>query len=216
MSQPDRFTAKREAFNNRFKANPSDSTLILMDTATDEAIRFQHNFIGTEHLLLGAVLSPGTDAMFAHYGVEPKKVRSAVEFIIGRGDRTVTGDIGLTPRAVRVMEFSVDEARRLSDPMVDPEHVVLGMAREGEGIGAGVIESFGLSLTRLRSHVLQDKLGRGGKIEVTHTFPLADALTDLADLRTLLLNPEISDGHKANIAAVMNTLNRTYNPKFRS
>ena len=73
----------------------------VLDLAQEEAQRFNHNYIGTEHLLLGLVrLDEGVSAMvFKNLGVELNKVRSAVEFIIGRGDRTVRGDPGLTPRA---------------------------------------------------------------------------------------------------------------------
>ena len=87
-------------------------------------------------------------------GVELNKVRPAVEFIIGRGDRTVTGDIGLTPRAKKVIELSVDEARRLNHHYIGTEHLLLGLVREGEGIAAGVLESLGVSLDKVRSQVI--------------------------------------------------------------
>ena len=88
----------------------------VLTLAQEEAQRFQHNYIGTEHLLLGLVREgEGVAAkVLGNLGVELNKVRSAVEFIIGRGDRTVAGDIGLTPRAKKVIELSVDEARRLN------------------------------------------------------------------------------------------------------
>jgi ATP-dependent Clp protease ATP-binding subunit ClpC len=92
--------------------------------------------------------------VLGNLGVELNKVRSAVEFIIGRGDRTVAGDIGLTPRAKKVIELSVDEARRLNHHYIGTEHLLLGLVREGEGIAAGVLESLGVSLDKVRSQVI--------------------------------------------------------------
>ena len=78
-------------------------------------------------------------------------MRSAVEFIIGRGDRAVLGEIGLTPRAKKVIELAVDEARRLNHHYIGTEHLLLGLVREGEGIAAGVLESLGVNLERVRA-----------------------------------------------------------------
>ncbi len=128
----------------------------VLQLAQEEAQRFNHNYIGTEHLLLGLVREgEGVAAkVLANLGVELNKVRSAVEFIIGRGDRTVAGDIGLTPRAKKVIELSVDEARRLNHHYIGTEHLLLGLVREGEGIAAGVLESLGVSLDKVRSQVI--------------------------------------------------------------
>jgi ATP-dependent Clp protease ATP-binding subunit ClpA len=119
-----------------------------------EAQRFQHNYIGTEHLLLG--LLDVTDCMailiLASMGIEPQKVRNAVEFIIGRGDRIVLGEIGLTPRAKKVIELAVDEARQMNHDYIGTEHILLGLIREGEGIAAGVLESFGVTLAKAHHH----------------------------------------------------------------
>src|SRR3954451_7486989 len=128
----------------------------VLQLAQEEAQRFNHNYIGTEHLLLGLVREgEGVAAkVLANLGVELNKVRSAVEFIIGRGDRTVAGDIGLTPRAKKVIELSVDEARRLNHHYIGTEHLLLGLVREGEGIAAGVLESLGVSLDKVRNQVI--------------------------------------------------------------
>ena len=111
----------------------------VLTLAQEEALRFNHNYIGTEHLLLGLVREgEGVAAkVLANLGVELNKVRSAVEFIIGRGDRAVMGEIGLTPRAKKVIELAVDEARRLGHHYIGTEHLLLGLVREGEGIAAG-------------------------------------------------------------------------------
>ena len=125
----------------------------VLTLAQEEAHRFNHNYIGTEHILLGLVREgDGVAAkVLANLGVELNKVRSAVEFIIGRGDRTVLGEIGLTPRAKKVIELAVDEARRLTHSYIGTEHLLLGLVREGEGIAAGVLESLGVNLERVRA-----------------------------------------------------------------
>jgi ATP-dependent Clp protease ATP-binding subunit ClpC len=129
----------------------------VLSLAQDEAQRFNHNYIGTEHLLLGLVREgDGVAAkVLANLGVELNKVRSAVEFIIGRGDRIVLGEIGLTPRAKKVIELAVDEARRLNHHYIGTEHLLLGLVREGEGIAAGVLESLGVNLEKVRSQTIQ-------------------------------------------------------------
>src|SRR5690242_19860556 len=128
----------------------------VLSLAQEEAQRFQHNYIGTEHLLLGLVREgEGVAAkVLANLGVELNKVRSAVEFIIGRGDRIVLGEIGLTPRAKKVIELAVDEARRLNHHYIGTEHLLLGLVHEGEGIAAGVLGSFGIHLEQVRKSTL--------------------------------------------------------------
>ena len=133
----------------------------VLSLAQEEAQRFQHNYIGTEHLLLGLVREgEGVAAIVLRsFDVDLEKVRKAVEGIIGRGDRVVLGEIGLTPRAKKVIELAVDEARHLNHNYVGTEHLLLGLIREGEGIAAGVLESFGLSLQEVRAktmHILNE------------------------------------------------------------
>ncbi len=125
--------------------------------AQEEAQRLHHNYIGTEHLLLGLVREDEGVAgkVLTSLGVDLEKVRKAVEDIIGRGDRIVLGEIGLTPRAKKVIELAVDEARRLNHDYIGTEHLLLGLLREGEGIGAGVLESFGLNLQEVRAKTMQ-------------------------------------------------------------
>jgi ATP-dependent Clp protease ATP-binding subunit ClpC len=129
----------------------------VLTLAQEEAQRFNHNYIGTEHLLLGLVREgEGVAAkVLSNLGIELTKVRSAVEFIIGRGERTVQGEIGLTPRAKKVIELAVDEARRLGHHYIGTEHLLLGLIREGEGIAAGVLESLGVNLEKVRSEVIK-------------------------------------------------------------
>jgi ATP-dependent Clp protease ATP-binding subunit ClpC len=129
----------------------------VLSLAQEEAQRLQHNYIGTEHLLLGLVREGEGVAgkVLTSLGVDLKRVRKAVEDIIGRGDRIVLGEIGLTPRAKKVIELAVDEARRLNHHYIGTEHLLLGLLREGEGIGAGVLESFGLSLQEVRAKTIE-------------------------------------------------------------
>lgn len=129
----------------------------VMQLAQEEAQRLQHNYIGTEHLLLG-LLREGEGVasnVLTRLGVDLERARQAVEGIIGRGDQLVSGEIGLTPRAKHVLELAVDEARHLQHHYIGTEHLLLGLLREGEGIGAGVLERFGLSLQEVRANILQ-------------------------------------------------------------
>lgn len=129
----------------------------VFSSAQEEAQRFQHNYIGTEHLLLGLVREEeGVAAKVLHQlGVELRAVRDAVEFIIGRGDRIVLGEIGLTPRAKKVIELAIDEARRMNHHYIGTEHLLLGLVREGEGIAAGVLESMGVTWEKARTQTIQ-------------------------------------------------------------
>jgi ATP-dependent Clp protease ATP-binding subunit ClpC len=124
----------------------------VLSLAQEEAQRFNHNYIGTEHMLLGLVReTEGVAALvLSNLNVELVKVRSAVEFIIGRGERPTPGEIGLTPRAKKVIELAVDEARRLNQTYIGTEHLLVGLMREGEGVAAGVLESLGVSLEKVR------------------------------------------------------------------
>ena len=134
----------------------------VLSLAQEEAQRFNHNYIGTEHILLGLVReTEGVAArVLSNLNVELVKVRSAVEFIIGRGERPTPGEIGLTPRAKKVIELAVDEARRLNHHYIGTEHLLIGLMREGEGVAAGVLESLGVSLEKVRdetSRIIQSQ-----------------------------------------------------------
>jgi hypothetical protein len=143
----------------------SDRARKVLTLAQDEALRFDHNYIGTEHLLLGLVREgEGVAArVLTGTGIELQKVRTAVEYIIGRGDKPVVGEVGLTPRAKRVIELSIDEARRLGDRYIGTEHLLLGLLREGEGIAAGVLLSLGADLDRMRHQVVHVRAEGSGE-----------------------------------------------------
>ena len=131
----------------------SESARKVLSLAQEEAQQFNHNYIGTEHILLGLVREQECVAakVLVNLSVQLNKVRSAVEFIIGRGERAASGEIGLTPRAKKVIELSVDEARRLNHQYIGTEHLLIGLLREGDGVAAGVLESLGVNLEKARA-----------------------------------------------------------------
>jgi ATP-dependent Clp protease ATP-binding subunit ClpC len=186
----------------------------VLSLAQEEAQRFNHNYIGTEHVLLG--LARETDGVAARVltslGIELPKVRSAVEFIIGRGERPSPGDIGLTPRAKKVIELAVDEARRLSHHYIGTEHLLIGIMREGEGVAAGVLESLGVSLDKIRTEttrILNQSVSKGQSQSKSNTkTPTLDQLgIDLtAAARSGKLDPVI--GRSKEIARVIQILSR--------
>jgi hypothetical protein len=127
----------------------------VLTKAQEEAQRFNHNYMGTEHILLGLLddrEAVGVRVLHA-MGVLPTEARVAVEFIIGRGEKSMSGEIGLTPRAKKVIELAVEEARRLNHTYIGTEHLLLGLIREGEGIAFGVLQSLGVTLDRTRTEV---------------------------------------------------------------
>ena len=187
----------------------------VLTLAQEEAQRFNHNYIGTEHLLLGLVREgDGVAAkVLSNLGVELNKVRSAVEFIIGRGDRQSGGEIGLTPRAKKVIELAVDEARRLGHSYIGTEHILLGLVREGEGIAAGVLESLGVNLERVRAETTrilaqtQPQQTGGGGSRQARTPTLDQLGVDLTAMaRNAQLDPIV--GRDTEIERVIQILSR--------
>ena len=172
----------------------------VLSLSQEEALRFNHNYIGTEHILLGLVReTEGVAArVLSNLGIELSKVRSAVEFIIGRGEKPVSGEnIGLTPRAKRVIELAVDEARRMSHHYIGTEHLLIGLMREGEGVAAGVLESLGVTLDKVRAETQRllsqsispgQQQGRGSSASSTRT-PILDQLG--VDLTALSRNNKL-------------------------
>src|SRR5688572_7607137 len=138
-----------DRFNDRAKR--------VLALAQDEAIRFNHNYIGVEHLLLGLVREGEGVAARAldSLGVELSKVRTAVEFKIGRGDSTTTpSEITLSPRTKKIIELAIDEARKLGHSHVGTEHLLLGIVREGGSVATGVLQSLGVELENVRHQVI--------------------------------------------------------------
>ncbi len=135
----------------------TDRARNVLSLAQEDAQRFGHPYIGTEHLLLGLVRQGEGVAVVVlrNLGVDPPSVRDAVEFIIGRTDRVVLGEVGLTPRAKKVLALAVDEGRRMNHHYIGTEHLLLGLVREGEGIAARVLESLGVNLEKVRTQTIQ-------------------------------------------------------------
>jgi len=138
-----------DRFNDRAKR--------VLALAQDEAIRFNHNYIGVEHLLLGLVREgEGVAArVLDSLGVDLSKMRSSVEVMIGRGKETTSpSEITLSPRTKKVIELAVDESRKLGHSHVGTEHLLLGIVREGESVGAGLLQSMGVSLEQVRHQAI--------------------------------------------------------------
>ena len=193
----------------------TDRARKVLTLAQDEAQRFNHNYIGTEHLLLGLVREgEGVAArVLENMNVELPKVRTAVEFIIGRGDRPVVGEVGLTPRAKRVIELAIDEARRLGHNYIGTEHLLLGLVREGEGIAAGVLESLGVNLDKVRHEVIRvlsqsSSAGPAAETKRASKTPTVDQLgINLTDaVRAGKIDPVI--GREKEIERVIQILSR--------
>ncbi|HVB74664.1 MAG TPA: Clp protease N-terminal domain-containing protein [Ktedonobacteraceae bacterium] len=129
----------------------------VLTFAHEEAQRFQRNYIGTEHLLLGLVREgEGVGAkVLTNLGVELNKIRDDIETIIGRGDRVVLGEVGLTPRSKKVIELAVAEARGMNHHYIGTEHLLLGMLREDGGIAAGVLKDQGITLDQARAETIR-------------------------------------------------------------
>ncbi len=157
-----------------------------LSLAQDEAMRLHHNYIGTEHLLLGLTRQQDAVAgrVLARLGVDVDVVRGTVVQIIGHGDHEVTGPVGMTPRAKKVLELAVDEARRLAHHYIGTEHLLLGLVREGEGIGARVLESGGLRLEQVRQAVIAEIESVAGRIP-PQTGPKNNVITCRLDDRAV-------------------------------
>ena len=125
--------------------------------AQEEARRLGHNFVGTEQILLG-LIGEGTGIgpkVLKAMGVNLKDARQEVEKIIGRGSGFVAVEIPFTPRAKRVLELSLEEARQLGHNYIGTEHLLLGLIREGEGVAARVLENLGVDLSKVRSQIIR-------------------------------------------------------------
>ena len=186
----------------------------VLALAQEEAIRLGHNNIGTEHILLGLVREGdgiAAKALFA-LGLGPEKIQKEVENLIGRGQDTAQ-TIHYTPRAKKVIELSMDEARKLGHSYVGTEHVLLGLIREGEGVAARVLNNLGVSLNKARQQVLQllgsnESGGHQGSTTSNASTPTLDSLArDLTAIaREDSLDPVIGRGKE--IQRVIEVLSR--------
>lgn len=188
--------------------------------AQDEARMLNHNYIGTEHLLLGLIHEGEGVAAKAleSLGISLEAVREQVEEIIGQGQQAPTGHIPFTPRAKKVLEFSMREALQINHPYIGTEHILLGLIREGEGVAAQVLIKLGADLNTVRNTVLQLLSGYQGKEAATAGAPDAGPASSSATIldqfgrnltqaaRENKLDPVI--GREKEIERVMTVLSR--------
>lgn len=133
--------------------------------AQEEARMLNHNYIGTEHILLGlihegeGIAAQGLESL----GISLVDVRAKVEEIIGEGQSAPGGNIPFTPRAKKVLELSLREGLQLGHNYIGTEHILLGLIREGEGVGSQVLVKLGAELTRVRQQIIQLLSGYQGK-----------------------------------------------------
>jgi len=133
--------------------------------AQEEARLLNHNYIGTEHILLGLIHEgEGVAAqVLVRMDISLKTVRDEVEEIVGAGGRAPSGHIPFTPRAKKVLEMSLREALQLGHNYIGTEHILLGLIREGEGVAAQVLTKLGADLSRVRQGVIQELSGHAGE-----------------------------------------------------
>ncbi|MSQ91196.1 MAG: ATP-dependent Clp protease ATP-binding subunit [Phycisphaerales bacterium] len=158
----------------------TDRARKVMALANQEAQRFNHEYIGTEHILLGLVKeASGVGAnVLKNLGIDLRKVRLEVEKLVKSGPEMVTmGKLPQTPRAKKVLEYAIEEARNLNHNYVGTEHLLLGLLREQDGVAAQVLVNLGLKLEEVREEVL-NLLGAGGEQEEEQAPPQAEATGD--------------------------------------
>ena len=186
----------------------------VLALAQEEAIRLSHSNIGTEHILLGLVREGEGIAAKAltALGLSPEKIQKEVETLIGKGTEK-SQTIHYTPRAKKVIELSMDEARKLGHSYVGTEHILLGLIREGEGVAARVLGNLGVSLNKARQQVLQllgsnDSGNHQGGGNANANTPTLDSLArDLTAIaREGSLDPVI--GRSKEIQRVIEVLSR--------
>ncbi|MED4941893.1 ATP-dependent protease ATP-binding subunit ClpC [Heyndrickxia coagulans] len=185
----------------------------VLALSQEEAIRLKHNNIGTEHILLGLVREGEGIAAKALYGLglSAEKIQEEVETLIGNGQE-ISQTIHYTPRAKKVIELSMDEARKLGHSYVGTEHILLGLIREGEGVAARVLTNLGVSLNKARQQVLQllgnsEASVQGGSAASVSTPTLDSLARDLTAIaREDSLDPVI--GRSKEIQRVIEVLSR--------
>ncbi len=131
----------------------------VLSLAQEEAYRFQHNYTGPEHLLLGLLQSDEDVAIsvLRHLGVELNQLRNAVEFVMKRSPVLIRRS--LSPQAKKIVDLAFEEARRLNHHSVGPEHLLLGIVRENNSIAAGILGSVGVDIEKVRIQTVQEVLG---------------------------------------------------------
>ena len=169
----------------------TEKAIKVIMLAQEEARRLGHNFVGTEQILLG-LIGEGTGIgpkALKSVGVNLKDARIEVEKIIGRGSGFVAVEIPFTPRAKRVLECSLEEARQLGHNYIGTEHLLLGLIREGEGVAARVLENLSVDLSKVRSKIIRSlgentEVASGSNATRSKTPTLAEFGTNLTQKAT--------------------------------
>jgi ATP-dependent Clp protease ATP-binding subunit ClpC len=150
----------------------TDRARRVLVLAQEEARMLNHSYVGTEHILLGLVHEDeGVAAVaFRGLGISADAVREQVEEMVGRGGISPSGQIPFTPRAKKVMELSLRESLHLGHNYIGTEHILLGLLREGQGVGAQVLLKLGADLDRVRREVNQQVSAHEGEETATSFF----------------------------------------------
>nr|WP_106781880.1 ATP-dependent Clp protease ATP-binding subunit [Lysinibacillus timonensis] len=187
----------------------------VLQLAQEEAIRWKHESIGTEHILLGLIREGGGIAAKALEAIDvsPQMIESGIEELVGKGTKDVGPIVHYTPRAKKVIELSVDESRKLGHAYIGTEHILLALIREGEGVAARVLSNAGVSLNKARQQVLlllgnNDTNQSGSNPTQSVNTPTLDSLArDLTAIaREGSLDPVI--GRSKEITRVIEVLSR--------
>lgn len=161
----------------------TDRARKVLALANQEAQRFNHEYIGTEHLLLGLV-KEGSGAgatVLKNLGVDIEKLRSEVEKLVQSGpDMVIVGKLPQTPRAKRAIEYAIEEARTFNHRYIGTEHILLGLLREKEGIAAQVLTNLGLNLDEVRREVCDTLGDKPAQTPDHHELPVWQMANELA------------------------------------
>ncbi|WP_431028460.1 ATP-dependent Clp protease ATP-binding subunit [Lysinibacillus sp. LZ02] len=188
----------------------------VLQLAQEEAIRWKHESIGTEHILLGLIREGGGIAAKALEAIDisPQMIESGIEELVGKGKENVGPIVHYTPRAKKVIELSVDESRKLGHSYIGTEHILLALIREGEGVAARVLANTGVSLNKARQQVLlllgnndTNASGNQAQSQAANTPTLDGLARDLTAIaREGALDPVI--GRSKEITRVVEVLSR--------
>jgi ClpA/ClpB-like protein/UvrB/UvrC motif-containing protein len=179
-------SVRRQTMFQRF----TDRARRVVVLAQEEARRLDHNYIGTEHILLGLIREGEGVAAKAleSLGISLDPVRQQVEEIIGRGQEAPQGHVPFTPRAKKVLELSLRESKHLGHDYIGTEHILLGLIREGDGVAAQVLVRLGADLNRVRQQVIQLLHGRAAE----EPGPGVEVRPEMAEQRAGI-GPDTSD-----------------------
>lgn len=172
----------------------------VLTFAQEEAQRLNHNYIGTEHILLGLIREEeGLAAkVLKELGLDQNRVRQVIEEIVGRGQAAPGTRLSLTPRTKRVIELAVDEARRMGMHYIGTEHLLLGLIREGDGIAVNVLKSLGISPDKVRSNLAREVMNAAPYTNETNPAPAAkkrgESKTPLLDQLAIDLTQMAEEG----------------------